>query len=197
MKTIPGGNRRRYIVTGMLMWMACGFPALAMSPPAGGHSGSIDITEARLLQTQADWLLEATADIQLSPEIRAGLDSGVPLQFIVELTVREPRRWWLDRTRLSYRSRYSLIYYELTRHYRVKAEGSEISHNFRSLLAALDELGRLRGVAIPATVEQEQDTPLTGHLRIRLDSRALPLPLQPMLSKAWRLSSEEYIWPIN
>jgi len=159
------------------------------------ETGSIDIVQADLLRTPGNWLLDATAEIQLSPEIRSGLDSGVPLEFIVDLSIRQPRSWWLDRKLVSFQRRYSLIYYELTRHYRVQAIGTDVSHNFRSLLAALDELGSLRGVAIP--IEVDATASLEGRLQIRLDNRALPLPLQPFLSGAWRLSSEEYVWPLK
>jgi len=31
-------------------------------------------------------------------------------------------------------------------------------------------------------------------LELRLDSKALPLPLQPLIASSWHLSSEEYQW---
>ncbi len=192
------------------------FPLAAYS--LGSHSpdsGSIDIEEVSLRLIRDQWRLSATADIQLTPAIRAGLNSGVPLQFILKVDFRRPRRilpnWLPGRVILTFRRRYSLIYYELTRHYRLQVVDTNWSRNYRSLLAALDALGRLRDVVIPTSIGQdaahsEEGLPidaasykpsLEGHMSIRLDSQALPLPLQPLVSSVWRLSSEEVVWQIN
>jgi len=88
---------------------------------ASSNQGHIDIQSASLRESATDLQLIATADIQLSPEMRQGLNSGVPLQFIVDFRVKRNREYWFDDTLLEYRHRYSLIYYELTRHYRLQS----------------------------------------------------------------------------
>ncbi len=173
----------------------------ARTPEAGG----IQFSQAQLRLLGGQWLLDADADIQLPLEIRAGLDSGVPLEFIVILRVLRQRQWLPDKTLLDFEQRYTLIYYELTRHYRLQALNTNDSRNFRSLLSALEELGKLRAVSVSIANRSAFDSlydesptgTILGELTMQLDDRALPLPLQPLISSKWRLSSEDFVWSVN
>lgn len=218
---------RRMLVAASLTVFAM-FASESISQSFAEDSGHIDISDARLTPVSNGWQLDARAEIRLSPVMRAGLDSGVPLEFVVEVGLVQRRRWWFDHTVFVFERRYTLIYYELTRHYRLQAgpvemikgeqlvvtgkraiDGEEASsRNFRSLLTALDQMGTLRGIALHAGMLPRDTTPagtarlpaterLQGVLTIRLDDRALPLPLQPVFSSTWRLASEEYVWPLN
>jgi len=159
--------------------------------------GAINIQSAQLLSVSTGWELVALADIQLSPAMRQGLNSGVPLVFIVDIRIKRPRPLWLDKTLLAHQHRYSLIYYELTRHYRLQSLSSGESHNYRSLLAALDRLGRLQDLNVVRPDEFEDNGSLYAQLNVRLDDKALPLPLQPLFSSRWKLSSEDFAWSLN
>jgi len=176
------------------------------------NAGYINIDSARLSESGNGWLLSANADIQLTPRIRQGLDSGVPLQFIVDFRIKQPRPLWPDKTVLAIQQRYRLIYYVLTRHYRLQridsVPGSSVasrnqestidnSQNFRSLLTALNSLGRVDGIQVVKPDGIEHSGALYGELSLRLDDKALPLPLQSLFSSAWKLASEDYAWPIN
>jgi len=134
--------------------------------------------------------------------MQQGLNSGVPLQFIVDFRIKRNRSYWFDETVIHYRHRYSLIYYELTRHYRLQSIPTGVSGNYRSLVAALHKLGRLQGLVVPNSAVFDNDglensEPLYGQLSLRLDDKALPLPLQPFLSSAWKLASEDFAWSLN
>lgn len=159
--------------------------------------GQIEVSSAQLRDSVGGWQLTADAEITLSREIRQGLDNGVPLQFIVAFRIKKPRTWWLDKTLVETEHRFSLIYYELTRHYRLQSVNTQQSRNYRSLLAALDDLGAIQGMTInrPASFKDSGD--LFGHISVRLDGKALPLPLQPLLSSTWRLASEDFTWSLN
>jgi len=170
------------------------------------EQGSIQVLDASLHQLKAQWFLDAQAEIELGPAIRAGLDSGVPLIFIVELQLDEPRTGWFNTPVLDFKQRYSLNYYELTRHYRLQridtktVDGS--SRNFRSLLAALDDLGSIHSLYVgqPSVSLVDSNSPqrkLLATLSIQLDSGALPLPLQPLIASTWSLASEDYAWWVN
>jgi hypothetical protein len=182
-------------------------------------SGSISLSDVALLQEAGQWYLNASVDIKLPEPIRDGLDSGVPLDFILTLSFRSPRRFWFDALLAQHRSRFRLTYYELTRHYRVYGVDNDVSRNFRSLSAALAGLGQfnrlpLPDIALPALTEslvaelpaRTSDEPPSGatagtrvlaELNFRLDSQSLPLPLQPLIASSWRLASEEYRWQVN
>lgn len=145
------------------------------------------------------YVLSANAVIELNPTIERGLASGVPLYFNAKLEISHPNRWWIDTTVYSQSSRYSLVYYELTRHYRVTAIGQAESRNFRSLLDALDYLGELRNVPVHLTDALREDRSYMAILNLTLDQKSLPLALQPFVfvGSAWRLQSEDYSWQID
>lgn len=178
----------------LIVWLIGSAKAMAQ---ANEDSAYIQVQDARLRNGLSGLELNADADIQLSPEIRGGLDSGVPLQFIVDFKIKQPRRLWPDKTLFAQQHRFSLIYYELTRHYRLRSLKTNESRNFRSLLAALEELGQLQGLHVNPAFSLNEYSGLFGVLSMRLDSKALPLPLQPLLSSAWRLSSEDFAWSLN
>jgi len=182
--------------------------------------GYIVVENARIDATSEGWLLSANADIRLPPEIHRGLDSGVPLEFIVEFKVRKHRKFWPDATLLTYQRRYSLIYYVLTRHYRLESinnadnktltnnreelvdEKQEKSRNFRSVSSALEALGLIEDLPVDwlsnsGADQFEPDDATYGQLTIQLDERALPLPLQSLFSSEWKLASEDYAWSLN
>lgn len=167
---------------------------MAQSTTDHGH---IEVRSAQLRDSAGGWQLSADAEIVLSREIRQGLDSGVPLQFIVDFRIKRPRQYWLDKTVLALEHRYSLIYYELTRHYRLQSVTTQQSRNYRSLLAALDDLGHIQDVAVNRPADFQDGAILVGYLSVRLDGKALPLPLQPLLSSTWRLASEDFTWSLN
>jgi len=172
----------------------------------GGATGYIALSDVALQPGTDDWYLHANADIDLPPTVRAGLDSGVPLQFILKISLKNPQPYWFDKTVAVFERRYRLTFYELTRHYRVESLATGNRKNYRSLLSALDGLGTLRNVPVGAgevkaltlaMTEEDSSEPLIGSLHLQLDTGALPLPLQPLVASAWRLESEEYVWPVN
>lgn len=169
---------------------------LARERPAEGR---IDIAfeRAHLVRLPDRFALEARAEVELPDPVRAGLDSGVPLEFVVALKVREPRRFWPDRRRVSARWRYRLEYYELTGHYRLGSPDTGESRNYRSLLAALEALGTLRGLTVgPVAALGDVSGGDLATLSMRLDTGALPLPLRPLLSSSWRVGSEPLAWRV-
>lgn len=194
----------------MLLLMSVLAGATLLNPAAAATSeseGDIVIRSAGIRTELNSWLLDAQAAIELTPAMQAGLDSGVPLTFIVDFQLSEPRSFWADAPILGFTRRYRLIYYELTRHYRVQALNRGASRNYRSLMSALDGLGRLRALRIgrPTIMSLDngiakassQPTPLLARLSIRFDSKALPLPLQPMFGTTWRLTDATHQWVVN
>lgn len=180
----------------LLVTMSCIAPIHAHAQSVGDH-GLIDVRSAQLRDSENGWELSADAEIALSREIRQGLDSGVPLQFIVDFRIKRERTLWLDETLLESEHRFSLIYYVLTRHYRLQSVTTKKSRNYRSLLAALDDLGNIQSLMVDRPDGFDGAGSLTGHVSVRLDGKALPLPLQPVLSSTWRLASEDFTWSLN
>ena len=141
----------------------------------------IVFSEARLVPLGGQLRLDARADIDLPAAVRLGLDSGVPLEFVVKLTIARSRPPWPDKPIVTQRWRYRLNYYELTRHYRINAIDGGESRNYRSLARALDGLGAVSTELSRPGVQGQVAT-----LDMRLDGTRLPLPLRPVLGGLWR-----------
>lgn len=177
---------------------------LLASLATAATADDINITHAALEFDNDRVLINANAVIELNSTIERGLKSGVPLEFIVDVRIIRPERWWFDQTLVASQRRYSLTYYELTRHYRVSVIDEDITVNFRSLLTALEYLGDIEGIQIPGSGDSADQSWLSvpdaqGAISVYLDTASLPLPLRPQLlvSDRWRLRSEEYRWVIN
>ena len=183
-----------------------GSEAARAGEASAARAEGIRVRDATLRRTPTAWRLDARADIELPPAIRSGLDSGVPLEFVLAVSLREPRRFAPDRTLFDVERRYGLVYYELTRHYRVRSLDDGTARNYRSLGTALDGLGTLAGVSLgmPGAnvsgrpgVDAVAPSPLVGRLSLTLDGRALPLPLQAPFGSAWQLSSRPHEWDVS
>ena len=201
------GRRRRVALAALaaialLALVRAALTGGASAPSAdGAEPGGIAVREAAVRRMPTAWLLDARADIELPPSIRTGLDSGVPLEFVLELSLSEPRVLRPDRRVLAVERRYGLVYYELTRHYQVRSFDDGTARNYRSLPTALGGLGTLRGVplagtgaATPSATAVTVPRTLRAALVLRLDEQALPLPLQSPFGSAWRLTSGAYAW---
>ena len=197
---------RRRFLSGVVVATAAGvavFSGLsALSRLSRTQSGHILIQSSELQLMNDRWWFDYRASIDLPSDIRLGLESGVPLQFIVSLRVKKPIKFWRDETLLLAEHRIRLVYYELTRHYRIQIIGTDRGVNKRSLLSALDELGTLEMMDVTKSVQNagtltDSTQSRIATLSIELDQRALPLPLQPLFSSDWRLASEEHIWRLS
>jgi hypothetical protein len=170
--------------------------------------GLILLSEVSLIQDRGRYFLDATVDIDLPMTIKAGLDSGVPLIFVLTMQFLEPSKYWFDKHLETIEHRFSLTYYELTRHYRVRRLATNTHRNYRSLSSALRGLGAIEGLPLilsstsislsdSVAISASDSAAVVAVLDFRLDSRSLPLPLQPVITSSWRLASKELTWPVN
>lgn len=175
---------------------------------SSGEEGLILLSDVSLIQDRGQYFLDAQVDIDLPRTIKAGLDSGVPLVFILTLQFLEPSKYWFDTEVEIIEHQFSLTYYELTRHYRVRSLATNVNRNYRSVSSALRGLGSIKRLplrlkktslllsdsAVSAISTSEN---VVAVLDFRLDSASLPLPLQPLITSRWRLASKELKWQVN
>lgn len=163
------------------------------------QSGTESDSDSGLSKTTQQLILDATASIELNPSIESGLSSGVPLYFNATIEISRSNRWWPDTTLHKQVRRYSLVYYVLTRHYRVSWLDESRSRNFRSLLDALESIGMMRDLPLQLDEALQPGETYRARVNLALDQNALPLALRPVafVNSAWRLESEEFQWQIN
>lgn len=176
-------------------------------------NGNIQLGGVRLEFGADVLLLQANANVNLPSDVHSGLDSGVPLIFVVQLDVQQGRTLWFPKRVYSGQMHYTVTYYELTRHYRISSSHSTnqnanqrtVSRNYRSLSSAIAGLGELENLNFSLDEQQLQlfsdirqnNTELEGVLSMRLSTSTLPLSLQPIFRSSWKLASEEYRWSIS
>lgn len=163
------------------------------------HAGSMRFESAGTYVSNDTYYLDAFARVDLGMEPIQALVNGVELHFLVRLAVYKTRRWWIDTPVLERRLRYRLDYYELTQHYRVTDAQTGKSENFRSVAAALRELGSLSRYALLPAHEINDRRQYVASIQLELDVTRLPGPLmaQAIRSSEWQLETEEFRWSLN
>lgn len=187
-----------FLVMFAIAALAISWPLINAQPQNG--EGTIELSDLALDIGEDRMELAVSARVRLSPTVEDGLNSGVPLTFLLNLDIVHPRALLWDKTVMALQRRYTLTYYELTRHYRVSAVESDASRNFRSLSSALQGLGQM--VNISAEIDANRNAWLDGEglqasVSMQLSKSALPLPLQPIIRSSWTMVSREYRWPIT
>ena len=163
------------------------------------HGASVRFESAGTYLKNGTYYLDSFARLELGTGLEQALSNGVNLHFMVEVTVTKKRKWWIDTPVLERRLRYKLYYYDLTRHYRVEDSQTGESDNFRSLAAALRQLGSLTQFALIPADQLASSRRYAASIKLELDRTRLPGPLQAqaLVSRDWQLESEVFRWLLN
>jgi hypothetical protein len=166
---------------------------LAVALSCGMRAASaddIELLEARLEQTEEGVALNADFVFDFNARLEQAVTNGVPLYFVVEFELTQPRWYWFDEKTATRRRQTRLSYHALSRHYRLST--GLLQQNYASLGEALAVLRRVRNWLV-----LDRSTPLSeanyqAALRMRLDLSLLPKPFQvnALTSREWHLESE-------
>ena len=160
----------------------CAALALGAGFMAGpGVSGSaradeIEVTDARLGQTDEGIALTADFAFELNPRLAEVVTNGVPLYFVVEFELTRPRWYWFDEKAAAKRIQLRLSYHPLSRHYRLST--GVLQQNYATLEEALNVLRRVRNWLVIERPAGLADADYEAAVRMRLDVALLPKPFQ-------------------
>lgn len=164
------------------------------------HAEGIHIKSAEVSRADSGYVLDADYEVALSHTLEEALLRGLPLHFVTDFELIEPRGWtfglW-NKTVATFTQQHRLSYNALTRQYRVSF--GTLHQNFDVLTEALAVIGRVHK-RLPLTKDEiDPDTIYTAAVRLRLDTSLLPKPLQidALGSRDWHLSSEWYRWTLK
>ena len=145
------------------------------------------------------YMLDARLDLELGSAPLEALNSGVPIDIVVEIRILRERPYWLDERIAALTQRYRLEFHALSERYVLTNVNAGVSQTFDYLDDALAALGTIEGYPLLDREILEPGERYTGTLRTRLDIEKLPAPLRPLayLSSKWRLSSNQYTWPLK
>jgi hypothetical protein len=121
----------------------------------------------------------------------------VPLSFLVEFQIVEPREYWFDDEIVTISKSVTLSYHALTRQYLVSFDTHQKS--FESLAEARHQLMRVRDWRVVEKTQFDKDETYRAALLMRLDKAKLPKAIQvdTLASEHWNLVSPIYTWPIK
>jgi len=164
---------------------------------AGLHAQGIHIKSAEVLLADSSYALDANYEIILSHTLEEALLRGLPLHFVIEFEITQPRRWTLglwSRTIAASRQQHRLSYNALTRQYRVSF--GNLHQNFDTLEEALAVIGQVHQRSVVAKDDLDAGAVYTAAIRLHLDTSLLPKPLQidALGSRDWNISSDWYRW---
>ncbi len=159
----------------------------------GAHAARADdigISEARLQQTEDGLVLNADFAFDFNARLEQAVTNGVPLYFVVEFELTQPRWYWFDEKTATRRLQTRLSYHALSRHYRLST--GLLQQNYASLAEALGVLRRVRGWQVLDKPAPLADATYQAAVRMRLDLALLPKPFQvnALTSREWHLDSD-------
>ncbi len=127
--------------------------------------------------------------LKLSPIVLEAAERGVPLYFTLDVKIKAPRWWWLDKSIVETSLTRRMSYNTLTQQWRVAT--GDLFLPVASLQDALAVLEKVRGWPVAPLDRFEPNVRYEGEVRIRLDTSHLarPLQLDARNRGAWSLTS--------
>jgi hypothetical protein len=154
----------------------------------------IEIKQAELTPLEEFYSLDAEIEMELDEAIIEAVNKGVPLDFIIEFQIVNPRKYWFDDEIVTKSTSVTLSYHALTKQYLVNRGKHQKS--FETLQEAKDELVQLSNWKVLDRAMLEKKTQYKAALLIRLDQSKLPKAIQvdAIGSEKWNLTSQKYEW---
>jgi len=164
---------------------------------AQAASNSLHIRSANLITFEDDVLLNADAEINLSPEMEKAILKGFTFNFLIEFQLVLPRQYWFDDEVVTTTQQVSLSYHALSRQYIVMR--NEQQRTFASLDAAIEDLSVIQDLKVFQKSDVEKGEQYQAVLLMRLDHKKLPKALQVegYASSDWKMSSQRFEWSPN
>ena len=180
------------------------FMSLSLGPMAWAQTGLASAPDLRITRDDDELVLHAQTNFDLPLAVEDALQKGVALFFVVEAEINRDRWYWYDK-KLTLRSRhYKLQYQPLIRKWRLytSAENNQLTEpgmslpqTFERLPDALSAIGRTGSWRLLPLSDLETDSRYTLSYRFKLDTAALPKPLQIGLigQSDWALSASKSV----
>ncbi len=172
----------RQCIVACIVALCAVWPVAAFSAPA-----QVTLIEPLIGDNQLTMDVDFAMD--LNRVMVDAVEHGVPLHFTVDLTIKAPRWWWLDRVVVDTSLTRRLTYNTLTRQWRVAS--GDLFLPVGSLDEAMAVLRQVRGWPVAPLDQFDPDFRYEGRIRIRLDTSQLsrPLRVDALAQGAWSLVS--------
>ena len=165
---------------------------------ASGQARAVaEIRRAALSPVDEGYILDTDIELRLNSRLGEAVTRGVPLHFVAEFELSQPRWYWFDREVVRRERKFRLSYHAVTRAYRLST--GNLHRSFDTLEAAVAAMARIRHWLV---IEREQVEPGGSYdvaLRFRHDQTELPRPFQVTSfgNRDWVLDSGWTRWTLN
>lgn len=155
---------------------------------------SLHIRSANLITYEDDYLLNADAEINFSPEMEKAILKGFTFNFLIEFQLVSPRKYWFDDEIATTVQQVSLSYHALTRQYIVMRNDQQ--RTYASLDEAIEDLSIIQDLKVFQKSDVEKGEKYRAVLLMRLDHKKLPkaLQIEGIGSDDWELASQRFTW---
>ena len=162
-------------------------------------AGEIDFKNFKITGKPEKYQLQTGLNIELTDYLHNALLNGVALRARLQLRLGEHRSWWFDKDRTLITVHYQLSYHALSQHYLLSRSDTGESWNFSTLPAALRKLGQLRKYTLPfiRPSSKNQNQYFLAVADMGPISLKLPLRIQSLFSKKYKLTSKGVLWPLH
>ncbi len=155
---------------------------------------SLHIRSANLMTYEDDFLLNADAEINFSPEMEKAILKGFTFNFLIEFQLLSPRKYWFDDELVTTVQQVSLSYHALTRQYIVMRH--EQQKSYATLDEAIEDLSIIQDLKVFQKSHLDKGEQYQAILLMRLDHKKLPkaLQIESIGSDDLGLTSQRFTW---
>lgn len=152
------------------------------------------IKYAEIMLTEEGYVVNADIEFALNSRLVDAVNRGVPLHFIAEFAIEQPRWYWLDRVIVGRTIEYRLVYHTITRSYRLSI--GALHRSFDTIDEAVRTMSRIRNWKVSTPDALQAGVSYNAALRFRHDTSMLPKPFQVTAigSRDWNLATDWMTW---
>jgi hypothetical protein len=176
----------------LLLWLT--FLSLFLSPSAQAIPAQIMVKSAEIVAVEDKFHLNIDLDFQFNSALEDALNKGVPLTFLYEFQLSQPRKYWFDEEVVTQTQRLTISYHALSRQYLIHRQQRQQS--YASLALAKEALCKIKDWMVFDKSMLKKGESYQAALRVRLDQSRLPKALQAEAasSEDWTMISERIHW---
>ena len=173
--------KKLFVVCMLIMTCVC---------TAIASADGIKLRQLQLEPVEQNWVINASYQIDLPPELSDAVKKGITFHFLTEFNVTRGRWYWFEEKPITVNKNIKLSFQPLTQVYRVNVGALTISAN--TLEEALIQVGAIAGWQVAELSALDNGRQYDAAIRMRLDLSKLPKPFQinALNAREWNLSSD-------
>lgn len=167
--------------------------------PLSSQAAQLKIVSAQSKSIGDTLFVSAEIDCQPTAAMRKALSSGVALNLIWHLELKQDRKYLPRAKTKDFKRLFEIKFHTVTRRYIVHEKGTDFQRSFSELNSVLRYLAKIKDWRIINVNEISAERDIEMRLRASLETRSLPKPLRTVASFMGdkKLTSEWVKWQAN